>query len=646
MNGYTGKILLVDLTSREWHEETVPDEVYQRCLSGLGLAAHILNERIPSGDDPLGPQNILGFVTGILSGTGAMFSGRWLAVGKSPLTGGWGDASCGGNLAGGIKHSGYDGVFITGASQTPVYIYADGRTVEIHDASELWGKDAVETEAELVQRHGKKACVGCIGPAGEALALISGIVNDHGRLAARSGLGAVMGSKKLKALVMAGSHPVKTAKPVEFHEIIKKVAATVPKKAINLPGWALPLLVKLVNLATGDKKVSRLDGMMAVGLMRKWGTAMNNELSVMSGDGPVRNWRGTPRLYHTSHVNPDQLNRAKKKTYSCYSCPLGCGAIVELKGEYLETHRPEYETTAALGALLLLQDLDTIEYINEYLNRAGIDSISAGSVIAFAMDCFEHGLLTEQDTGGLQLRWGDPQAIKRLVQMIVNREGVGDMLADGVKRASQQIGRGSEQYAFHAGGQELPMHDPRKDPGYGVHYAGDPTPGRHTMGCYAMYDLLRLWTRVSWAPEPPHSYPDADRYQASTENGVKMAACGMVKMVLDGAGLCLFGAQMGVDRLAVFELLNAATGWSLRPDEYMEIGRHVESLRQVFNIRQGLEPASVQMNPRVHGASPASAGPLKGKHYALYAMRREYWKAMKWDPQTGHPLEVEEVVLK
>ena len=237
MSGYTGKILFVDLTSREWHEETVPDEVYQCCLSGVGLAAHILNERIPSGADPLGPQNILGFVAGILSGTGAMFSGRWLAVGKSPLTGGWGDANCGGSLAGAIKHSGYDGVFVTGASEKPVYIYADGRTVEIRDASDLWGKDAVETEAELVQRHGKKACVGCIGPAGEALALISGIVNDRGRLAGRSGLGAVMGSKKLKALVMAGSVPVKIAKPDEFRDLNKEVTAIVPKKGIDLPGW-------------------------------------------------------------------------------------------------------------------------------------------------------------------------------------------------------------------------------------------------------------------------------------------------------------------------------------------------------------------------------------------------------------------------
>ena len=396
----------------------------------------------------------------------------------------------------------------------------------------------------------------------------------------------------------------------------------------------------------GGKKVSRTDGMMAVGLMRKWGTAMGNELAVMMGDGPVRNWRGTPKLFRSRHVNPDRLNRAKKKTYHCYSCPLGCGAIVELKGEYPETHRPEYETTTALGALLLVQDLDTIEFLNEYLNRAGMDSISAGSVVAFAIDCFEHGLLTDQDTGGLRLRWGDSQAIKRLVRMIVNRERIGDVLADGVMQTSQQIGRGSEQYAFHAGGQELPMHDPRKDPGYGVQYIADPTPGRHTIGCYGLYDILRLWTRVSWAPEPPLSYPEADRYKPTPENGVKMAACGMYKMVLDGAGLCNFGAQMGVDHLGVFEILNAATGWSLSPEEYMEIGRHVKSLRQVLNIRQGVEPALVQTDPLVYGAPTAAAGPLKGRQYDLSAMRSEYWKAMKWDPQTGHPLEVESVVSK
>lgn len=190
------------------------------------------------------------------------------------------------------------------------------------------------------------------------------------------------------------------------------------------------------------------------------------------------------------------------------------------------------------------------------------------------------------------------------------------------------------------------MHDPRKDPGIGVHYVGDPTPGRHTIGSHGWYETNRLWTRVSWAPEPPRSYPLADLQQPGPENGIKMAACSMLKMVLDGAGLCLFGAEMGVDRLGVFELLNAATSWSLSPDEYMEIGRQVESLRQSFNLRQGVEPVSVQTNPLVYGEPPAPAGPLKGKQYDLYAMRSEYWKALKWDAQTGHPLEVPEAVSK
>jgi aldehyde:ferredoxin oxidoreductase len=210
MKGYTGKILFVDLTSRTWHEETIPDEIYERYLSGLGLAAHVLYDRIPPGADPLGPDNVLGFVSGLLTGTGALFSGRWMVTAKSPLTGGWGDANCGGNFAPAIKQCGYDGIFVQGVADEPVYLYADGKTIEFRSALHLWGKDATETEAALITESGnpQRARVASIGPAGEKLSLISGIVNDRGRLAARSGLGAVMGSKKLKAILLVGSKPV------------------------------------------------------------------------------------------------------------------------------------------------------------------------------------------------------------------------------------------------------------------------------------------------------------------------------------------------------------------------------------------------------------------------------------------------------
>ncbi len=639
MPGYTGKILWVDLTQRTWREETIPEAVYATYLSGVGLGAYLLYYRLPPGTDPLGPGAILGFVAGVLSGTGALFAGRWMVVGKSPLTGGWGDANCGGNFAPAIKHCGYDGIFITGQADRPVYLYADGQRVEIREADDLWGKDALETEAALLARNGEKARVACIGPAGEKRSLIAGVVNDHGRLAARSGLGAVMGAKRLKAVVLAGSQPVVLAHPEEIRRLSKSLAALMPKGRLAMPGWALPVAGWFMMKS---KQAFRVDGLTSLAPMNKWGTASGNEVCLINGDAPIRNWRGSPRLYRSKVVNADAMIRSQKKNYHCVACPLACGGICRLTqdGETgAESHRPEYETATAFGSLLLNQDLETIFALNDLVNRAGMDSISAGVTVAFALDCFEHGLLTEKDTGGLRLRWGDPAGITRLVEMMIAREGIGDLLADGVQRACERLGPVSQPYAFHAGGQELPMHDPRYDPAYGVFYISDPTPGRHTVGSDVEYEMSRLWRRVSWAPAIPSTYSKALWFEASPENGLKLAACSLFKGIIDGSGVCIIGMHTGVDRTGLFESLNAATGWEKTPDDYMEIGRRIQDLRQGFNLRHGLEPAAVGINPVAMGDPPAARGPHKDKRIDLPAMRREFWKAMRWDPETGRPPE-------
>ncbi|MDD5367835.1 MAG: aldehyde ferredoxin oxidoreductase C-terminal domain-containing protein, partial [Anaerolineaceae bacterium] len=313
-------------------------------------------------------------------------------------------------------------------------------------------------------------------------------------------------------------------------------------------------------------------------------------------------------------------------------------SITRMKGRYSETHRPEYETVTAFGANLLNRDLDSIYDLNEYCNRMGLDSISTGSVVGFAIECFEHGLLAPEITGGLVLQWGDSAIIRQLVEMITYRRGLGNLLADGVRIASRQVGKKSEKFAIHAGGQELPMHDPRIDPAYGVIYLSDPTPGRHTITNTVEYEMFNLWTRVSWAPEPPKQYPKSEKYENSEVNAKKNAAGAMYKAILDCAGLCLFGAHIGVDRSGIFEMLNAATGLQKTPDEYMLIGQRVQDLRQWFNIKHGVEPAQVTINPLVTGHPAASKGPARGLEFDVYAMRAKYWRAMGWDEQTGHPL--------
>ncbi len=647
MKGYMGKVLLVDLSSDTIEEQSVPEEVYEDFLSGVGLGAYFLHRSIPQGADPLGPDNILGLVSGLLTGTGSLLTGRWLAVAKSPLTGGWGDANCGGRFSPAIKQCGYDGIFFKGISQKPVYLVVDEGGARLEDASELWGMDAVETENRLEEKHRakKKPAVAVIGPAAEKLSLISGICNDRGRIAARSGCGAVMGSKKLKAVVLNGNQPIECADREKIRTLNKDYAAKVKK--VKLPGFFKGSLLPLVGKLMGKMKTATaLDGMMSfVPGTKKWGTPMSNSLGITSGDLPVKNWGGSVVDYnhsHYKHLNPDLIKKREYKKYSCYSCVLACGGVCKIDdiagGAYAETFKPEYETCVAFGALLMNKDLETIFYINELLNRAGMDTISAGHTVAYAIECFENGLLTKEDTGGLMLNWGNAEAIVELVKKMVAREGIGDLLADGVRAAVERIGNKSERYAMHAGGQEPGLHDPRFDPLLGVHFSTDPTPGRHTTGSGQYYMLMNLWEEVSWAPRITR-YPKKDEYIPSDREALKAVAGACFKQVLDGSGGCIFAALSGLQHWPLFKYLNAAAGWEKTPDEYMEIGRRIQTLRQLFNIREGIEPLSFKMPERLAGRPPLEEGPLKGKSVPIEEMMSLCWKHFGWDEKTGIPLQ-------
>lgn len=646
MKGYTGKILFVDLTGGTIEEQAVPDTVYENFLSGAGLGAYVLYRHIPRGADPLGPGNVLGFVSGLLTGTGSIVTGRWMALCKSPLTGGWGDANCGGTFSPAIKRCGYDGIFFTGIAEKPVYLLVDDEGARLKDASRLWGVDAVEAEKMLAAEHGRgrKPAVAVIGGAGEKLSLIAGIANDGGRMAARSGCGAVMGSKRLKAVVLAGDKPVRGADPRAIKESAKEYTAKV--RRANFPaiikGGMLPLAGKARGLVP---MAMALNGMLTVApLFKKWGTIMTNAMSVTMGDSPLKNWSGSVRDFNRfcyRRLNPDLIIAREVKKYRCYSCVIGCGGICNLEdienGVFDATHKPEYETCCAFGALLLNKDLEAIFYINELLNRAGMDSISAGATVAFALECYEKGFLTREDTGGLELTWGNSRAIVRLVEKMIARDGIGDLLADGSRAAAVKIGGEAARYAMQAGGQEAGMHDPRLDPMMGVHFSADPTPGRHTIGSAEYYNLMHLWEKVSWAPRVTR-YPKKEEYVPSEREALKAVACACFKQVVDGSGGCLFAALTGVQHWPIFSWLNAAAGWEKTPDEYMEIGRRVQTLRQLFNIREGIEPLSFKIPDRIAGIPPLKEGPLKGKTVAVEAMMKLYWKTIGWDESTGVPL--------
>lgn len=638
--GYMGRILVVDLTKGECIEEKVPDELYEQYLSGTGLAAKILYDRIPAGADPLGPDNILGFVSGLLTGTGSMLSGRWMVVGKSPLTGTWGDANCGGSFSPAIKRCGYDAIYFKGISKKPVYLYVGNRTAELRDASGLWGKDAVETEEALISQSGdlgKKPKVACIGQSGEKVSLISGISNDRGRMAARSGLGAVMGSKKLKALVCAGNLRIGAADREQVRRLSRKCNEFVLKPVPFFNAKALPWLGKLLGMLP---VAPAADGLLYKVLLRKWGTVGGNQMLVEVGDSPVKNWLGSPidfDMKKSAGVNPDHFVGREKERYHCYACPLGCGGICTMTGKYKETHKPEYETSLALGGLCMNEDLDSIFYLNEILNRAGMDTISAGATVAFAIECFERGVLTKEDTGGLELRWGNTTAVKTLIEKMIARDGIGDLLADGVKKAAEKIGKGSTEWAIHAGGQEPAMHDPRNDPGFGLHYSVEPTPGRHTLGALQYYEMFQLWCKTPSLPKVKPMSTKNSRYRVTDEQIIQSVALSSTMNVVNGVGMCLIGACMGLSRIPLFEYINAVTGWGKDPEEYLKIGERIQTIKQAFNVKHGIEPKDLKISDRVLGLPSLNDGPNKGRSLDIDLMMSKYWDHFGWDPQTGKP---------
>jgi aldehyde:ferredoxin oxidoreductase len=636
-SGTMGKLLWVDLGRRTHREVAVPDSVYNHVSSGLGLAAHLLYRRIPPGADPLGPDNVLGFVSGILTGTGTLFAGRWTVVGKSPLTGGWGDANCGGNFAPAIKRCGYDGIFFSGISDVPVYVAITHGRVMIRDAADLWGRDTIDTQRYLEKHSGiKHPRVACIGPAGERLSLISGIVNDEGRIAARSGLGAVMGSKRLKAVALGGGQRIPAHDRDRVVALSRRCNEAVQYQPPFIPGEMTPHLGALMRVLPAQFAT---DGMLYKIMLRKWGTIGMNQMAIEMGDAPIKNWKGSNEDFGpdlSAGIGPDVFAGATIAKYHCYACPLGCGGRIVREGRG-EGHRPEYETVLALGGLCMNHDADSIFVMNDLLNRAGMDTISVGGTIAFAMECVEKGLLAPDDMDGLRLTWGNAAAMVTLVEKMIAREGIGDLLADGAKSAAARIGGDAPGFAIHAGGQELPMHDGRFDPGFALHNSVEPTPGRHTIGSQLYYEMFQLWRQFPDLPDRNLFYLKGSKYEQNHERTQAAVACSQYMNVLNSAGLCLFGAFLGVHRFPVFEWLNAATGWQHPPAAYMEMGKRVQDLRQGFNIRHGIDPKGFKMSDRALGRPPMTHGANEGRTISIEEMMRDYWRAFGWDPDSGAP---------
>lgn len=635
--GFIGKYCVVDFTKRSSDVFELKEEFSKKYLSGYGLGAAIIAERQKPGIDPLSPESYLGFCSGLLTGSGALFSGRLIVVGKSPLTGGWGDANAGGFISQEIKKAGYDAVFFTGAAESPVWVYVTDDNIEIKDASELWGKDTLETEEIIKSQLGDSSVqVASIGISGERLSLISGIVTDAGRVAARSGLGAVMGSKKLKAIAVKGTQKI----PVQRPEIVNKInsrflkeyrQSKTPHKLIARFINFLGYLSSIVGISVPARPPTVKE------VLGKYGTAGFTAYYSLVGDMPIKNWDGIAAIDYpiekAEKISGDNVIKYLKRPYACQSCPLACGGIINIeKGRYqgLEGHKPEYETLGAFGGLILHDNLEAIIEINEMCNRAGIDTVSTGASVAFAIECFENNIIDESITGGLRLGWGKSEEIIRLTEMITKREGFGDTLADGVKRAAKKIGKGSERFALHSSGQELPMHDSRYDHGFAVAYKFEPTPGRHTISSYLyahLYDVEKKFPEV-------HRRIKGTR-DKEARNLLLLAAGIFYVQLLNGCGMCIFGAL--TSSLPVVEYLNAVTGWDLSADEYLKIGERILNLRKAFNVREGIITDEKSINPRALGKPPLSKGPLKDVTIDMESLQKKYFEIVGWEYPSGNP---------
>ena len=564
--GSWGKVLRVDLSARTTAVEEMDEATFRRHPGGRALIAHYLLNEVPANADPLGPENVLVFAMGVLTGTPLSGASRHAVGAKSPLTGGFGEAEVGGFWGAELKRAGWDAVVVTGASATPVYLFIKDDVVEIRDAAHLWGKEIMETEERLKVEAGERLARVCeIGPGGERLVRYAGIVNDYKDIAGRAGLGAVMGSKKLKAIVVKGSHALPLHDAAKVKEIGRWVADTLQENH-----WAFH------NFGTG----MGLDGYTRVGGMA------------------VRNYDGGP-FEEAGEISAEALVEKgyRVKMEACWACSVRCKKVVKMEQPYQIDPKyggPEYESIAALGAQCGIGDLALISKVNERCNALGIDTISFGATIAWAMDLRARGILPEAAIDDEPLVFGNGKALLAAVEAVVARRGLGDTLAEGSARAAATLG-GTELLTT-VRGQELAMHDPRQRTEYGrqvrMSYATSPTGGDHM---------------------------NSNLPSRSVKNTV---------------GMCFF---LRYDDPKMVDIVNAVTGWDLDQEALLDIGERSLTLARLFNLREGFGAADDRLPAKA--TAPHVSGVLSKVRLDdadLAAQVRAYYQARGWDDE-GRP---------
>jgi aldehyde:ferredoxin oxidoreductase len=611
---YAGKILKIDLTTRAISSRPITDAEVQAFLLGSGLAAKIYLEEYSSLIDPavdvFDPRNPLIIVNGLLSGTFAPTGCRSSWCGRSPLTGIWNEANLGGHWGAELRFAGWDGVIVTGRSDRPAYLWIDGSHVEFRDADRVWGKDQFETHAALRAETDPKAQCASIGPAGENRVKIAGVATGgqpHTRMAARGGMGALMGSKNLKAIVVRGKHKPQYADPKGFH-------ATVKESNHYIMSHSAAEALHLVGTAGGHPTTDKF------------------------GDNAIRNWRGGNWLEGAIKTSGKTIAETifVKHTY-CHACPIGCGKAIEVKeGPYagVAGEGPEYETLCGFGSNLQCDDVNAIAAMNDLCNRYTLDVISTSGVLGFAFECYEKGLITQADTGGVELHWGDASAILAMIHKIAKREHLGDLLAEGVRAAAQKIGQGSEKFAMHVKGLEMPYHDPRGFVSMAANYA---TAARGA--CHL--EAISYWRGVGiewpgWQEGDAPGWVEKKRFDSSIGAATAVDFQNFMSVYNPG-GLCKFITKGSYTPAQTAELFNKAMGWSWTGQDVLDTGARIFNYKRLINVKFGVRrkddvlPYRLEHEPRPTGSA---AGVLPD----MQRMLDDYYRLRAWDAE-GVPTE-------
>lgn len=596
MFGYMGKILRVDLTNGTFTDELLNKEDTQNYLGGSGIGTKILFNETSIDTKPLSPENILIFMTGPFTGTSIPLSGRHAVVSKSPLTNIFAQSDVGGSFGTALKSTGYDGIVFKGKAESPKYLYITDDAIELRDAANVWGKNTYETDVVLKAECNPKAEVTCIGPAGEKLVKFASIMSDgkDGRAAGRAGLGAVMGSKNLKAIVAIGSKKTPIYDPEMTKQLIK-------------------------SFAPGCKE--------AMQGMTDFGTTVSHVATEESGDMPIKNWM-EGSWHEGAEKTSGQAMAADGilvDNYRCKACFVGCGRVVKItEGKYapVDGGGPEYESMAMLGANCMVDDLEAICKANELCNQYGMDTISSGSAIAQAMELFEKGLISLEDTDGLSLEWGSGDVLVRLIEKIGNREGIGNLLAEGVVKVAEHFGPEAAKSAVAVKGMDLPAHDPRAFFALGIQYATSNRGGCH-LSTYA--DVLEKGVTY-----PRMGFPEVmDRFDAK-DKGKLSAKMQDFCALFDSLKLCKFLMWGGVKEENIEAWYNAVTGNNISFEEMMLAGERIVNLQRLYNCRLGLTskddilPDRIMVDARGSGGAPSQLPPLK-------QMLDEFYFVRGWD---------------